>query len=326
MSDTQIVTLVVVAISVAMPVLWATLGELVSEKAGMINPGIEGVMLTSALVTTIAYRATQSVALALLAAVLTGVACGLLFGFLFVTRGLNQIITGILFNLLALGGTTTVYIAQRDLARTRVRVVQPIEIPLLADIPVLGPIFFKQNIFVYVSVLAVAGIWFLMRHTWFGLAVRAAGEHPRAVESAGINVWRVRYVAAIIGSVMPALGGAILVLGIVGGFNAGMSSGQGLIALGIVVLARWNAWAAVGGSMLFGIAQALQFQAQAFPALRGVPIELWLALPYIVTILAVVFTRSSEYPRAAAIPYMPPRRRWSLPFRRPTTTQTAPAP
>jgi len=312
MTDTQVVTLVVVAIAVAMPVLWATLGELVSEKAGMINPGIEGVMLTSALVTTIAYRATQSVALALLAAVLTGVACGLLFGFLFVTRGLNQIITGILFNLLALGGTTTVYIAQRDLARTRVRVVQPIEIPLLADIPVLGPIFFKQNIFVYVSVLAVAGIWFLMRHTWFGLSVRAAGEHPRAVEAAGIDVWRVRYLAAVIGSVMPALGGAILVLGIVGGFNSGMSSGQGLIALGIVVLARWNPWAAVAGSMLFGVAQALQFQAQAFPALAAVPIELWLALPYLVTILAVVLTRSSEYPRAAAIPYPPPPRRWSL--------------
>lgn len=323
MTDTQLVTLVVVAISVATPVLWAGLGELISEKAGMINPGIEGVMLISALVTMIAYRASGSVPLALLAALGTGALCGLMFGYLFVTRGLNQIITGILFNLLAFGGTTTVFIAQRDLARTRVRVLAPIDIPLLGDVPILGPILFRHNVFVYASVLAVAGIWFLTRHTWFGLSVRAAGQHPRAVEAAGINVWRVRYIAAVIGSVMPALGGSILVLGIVGGFNAGMSSGQGLIALGIVVLARWNAWAVVAGSMLFGVAQALQFQAQSIPALAAVPIELWLALPYLVTIVAVVFTRASEYPRAAAIPYLPPRRRWRLPLQR-STPQSAP--
>lgn len=290
MSTDQITTLVVVAMAVAAPVLWAALGELVAEKAGIINPGIEGVMLTSALVTTITYRATGSPVTALVAAVVTGVACGLLFGFLFVTRGVNQIITGILFNLLALGATTTVFIADRDLARARVPVVRPLEVPLLADLPLLGPVLFRQNVFVYASVVAVAAVWFLMRRTWLGLSIRAAGEHPRAVEAAGLDVWRIRYVAVVVGSVLPAVGGAVLVLG-------------------IVVLARWNPWGVVAGSLLFGVAQALQFQAQNFPVLSGVPIELWLAMPYLVTVAAVMLTRSSEYPRAAATPYLPPARR-----------------
>lgn len=317
MSTDQITTLVVVAMAVAAPVLWAALGELVAEKAGIINPGIEGVMLTSALVTTITYRATGSLVTALVAAVVTGVACGLLFGFLFVTRGVNQIITGILFNLLALGATTTVFIADRDLARARVPVVRPLAVPFLADLPLLGPVLFRQNVFVYASVVAVAAVWFLMRRTWLGLSIRAAGEHPRAVEAAGLDVWRVRYVAVVVGSVLPAVGGAVLVLGIVGGFNAGMSSGQGLIALGIVVLARWNPWGVVAGSLLFGVAQALQFQAQNFPVLSGVPIELWLAMPYLVTVAAVMLTRSSEYPRAAATPYLPPRATSAHPHPRP---------
>ncbi|HSF26931.1 MAG TPA: ABC transporter permease [Actinomycetes bacterium] len=318
MSDQhQLVTLGVVAIAVAAPVLWAALGELVAEKGGIINPGIEGVMLVAALAATTAYRSSASMLLAVLAALAAGLVAGLLFAYLFVSRGVNQIITGILFNLFALGITTTIFIAQSDLARARIKVTPPIAVPLLEDLPIVGPVLFRQNVFVYGSVLAVLAIYALMRWTWLGLAIRAAGEHPRAVEAAGLNVWRVRYVATVIGAVLPAMGGAVLVLGIVGGFNPGMSSGQGFIALGIVVLARWNALAVVAGSLLFGLAQALQFQAQGMALLRGVPIEIWLAVPYLVTIAAVMLTRSSEYPRAAATPYVPPARglrlRWSRP-------------
>lgn len=306
MMDQALITLGVIAVSVAVPVLWATLGELVSEQAGMINPGIEGVMLSAALATTVAYRISESTLVALGAAAVVGIMCGLLFGFLLVTRGLNQIITGILFNVFAFGSTTTVFIAQRDLARTRVPVLEPIEVPLLERLPIVGPVLFRGNVSVYVSILAVIVVWVLMRHTWVGLSIRAAGQHPRAVESAGINVWRIRYVAALVGSLLPALGGAIIVLGVVGGFNPGVSAGQGLIALGIVVLARWNPWGALGGALLFGFAQALQYQAQAFPVLSKFPVELWLALPYLVTVVAVCATRSSEYPRAAGLPYRPP--------------------
>src|SRR5690606_11088807 len=182
--DQALITLGVIAVSVAVPVLWATLGELVSEQAGMINPGIEGVMLLAALATTVAYRISESTLVALGAAAVVGIMCGLLFGFLLVTRGLNQIITGILFNVFAFGSTTTVFIAQRDLARARVPVLEPIEVPLLERLPIVGPVLFRGNVSVYVSILAVIVVWVLMRHTWVGLSIRAAGQHPRAVESA----------------------------------------------------------------------------------------------------------------------------------------------
>lgn len=306
----QIIVLLSIAIAVAMPVLWAGLGELISEKAGMINPGIEGVILISALATTMAYHETGSRGAALAAALVSGLLCGALFAYLFIRRSVNQIITGILFNLFAFGITTTVFISQSDLARSRVPVVAKIEIPVLADIPVLGPVLFNQSILVYVSVIAVLLVWLFMRNTWIGLSIQAAGEHPRAVEAAGVNVWRVRYLAAVLGSVFPAIGGGILILGIVGGFSVGMSAGQGFVALGIVVLARWNAWGVLAGSLLFGLAQSLQYQAQSFPGLSAIPNEFWLATPYIVTILAVMLTRSSDYPKAAATPYAAPKINW----------------
>lgn len=306
----QIVVLLMIAISVAMPVLWATLGELVSEKAGMINPGVEGVILIAALVTTMTYHSSGSVLASIGAALISGVLCGVLFGYLFITRGVNQIIAGILFNLFAFGITTTVFISQSELARARVPVMPRLQIPVLAEIPIVGQIFFNQNIFVYISIVGVVFIWVLMKGTWLGLSICAAGQHPRAVEAAGVNVWRVRYIAALIGSVFPAMGGAILILGIVGGFSVGMSAGQGFVALGIAVLARWNPWGALAGSLLFGLAQSLQYQAQNIAGLASIPNELWLATPYLVTIIAVMFTRSSDYPRAAATPYMPPRRHW----------------
>jgi simple sugar transport system permease protein len=148
-------------------------------------------------------------------------------------------------------------------------------------------------------------VLYLMRHTWLGLAMRAAGEHPQAVEAAGINVWRVRHTAVIIGCALPAIGGATLVLATVGGFAPGMTAGQGFIALGVVVLARWNPIAAFGGAMLFGSADAIQYQAQNISLIEDVPTEFLIIIPYVVTILAVVFARGSQYPRAAAAPYMP---------------------
>lgn len=310
--STQIALLLTVAIAVAMPVLWAGLGELISERAGMINPGIEGVILISALTTTIAYHKTGSGAAAMLAAIAVGVLCGIFFAYLFIYRSVNQIIAGILFNLFAFGITTTVFISDSALARSRVATLPKVKIPLLSDIPIIGTVLFNQTALVYISIVAVAVVGFLMGNTWLGLSIRAAGEHPRAVESSGVNVWRVRAVAAVLGSVFPAVGGAVLILGTVGGFSVGMSAGQGFVALGIVVLARWNSWGVLAGSLLFGLAQSLQYQAQNFPGLEAVPNEIWLATPYIVTILAVMFTRSSDYPKAAATPYAPPKRHWHL--------------
>jgi ABC-type uncharacterized transport system permease subunit len=300
-----LITVLILGLGLAAPVIWATLGELVAEQSGIINPGIEGVMLGSALIATIGYHHTESYVLATLIALGSGVVIGALLSFLYVTRGVNQIITGIMFNLAVLGATTAVFVKYDYLAHSRVPVATDLAIPLLHDIPIVGPVLFDQNAFVYASYVTVFLVLYLMRHTWLGLAMRASGEHPQAVEAAGINVWRVRHTAVIIGCALPAIGGASLVLATVGGFAPGMTAGQGFVALGVVVLARWNPIAAFGGALLFGTAEAIQYQAQNIPLIDSVPTEFLIIIPYVVTIVAVVFAHGSQYPRAAAAPYMP---------------------
>lgn len=310
-----VVTVLILGLGLAAPVIWATLGELVAEQSGIINPGIEGVMLGAALVATIGYHHTESYIWATLIALGAGILTGALLSYLYVSRGVNQIITGIMFNLAVLGATTAVFVKYDYLAHSRVPVASDIAIPVLEKIPVIGPVLFDQNAFVYASYVMVFAVLYLMRHTWLGLAMRAAGEHPQAVEAAGINVWRVRHAGVIIGCALPAIGGATLVLATVGGFAPGMTAGQGFIALGVVVLARWNPIAAFGGALLFGSADALQYQAQNIALLDDVPTEFLIIIPYVVTIVAVVFARGSQYPRAAAAPYLPgPSRlhRWVL--------------
>lgn len=317
----QVTTIAILGLLLAAPIIWAALGELVSEQGGMINPGVEGLMIFGALAAILGYHHTQSLLLATGCAVGVGLGAGVLLAYLYITRGLNQIITGILFNLFALGATTVIFVNEEYLTRTRVEVPPKIDIPALSEIPFVGPVFFEQDIFVYAAYVTVFAVFYLMRKTGLGLEIRAAGEHPQAVEAAGVNVWNVRYVATIVGAILPAVGGAVLVLAIVGGFNAGLTAGQGFIALGVVVLARWNPFAAFAAALLFGIAQSLQFEAQNIAALEGVPTEFLLAFPYVVTVLAVMFARGSEYPAAAAVPYPRPaergwiRRRVVLPIR-----------
>ncbi len=300
-----LLTVLILGLGLATPVIWATLGELVAEQSGVINAGIEGVMLGAALIATIAYHHTESYLLSTLIALAAGIVTGGFLSFLYVTRGVNQIITGIMFNLAVLGATTAVFVKYDYLAHSRVPVASSVAIPGLEKIPLLGPVLFDQNAFVYASYVMVFVVLYLMRHTWLGLAMRAAGEHPQAVEAAGINVWRVRHIAVIIGCALPAIGGATLVLATVGGFAPGMTAGQGFVALGVVVLARWNPIAVFGGALLFGSAEAIQYQAQNIPLIDSVPTEFLIIIPYVVTILAVVFARGSQYPRAAAAPYLP---------------------
>jgi general nucleoside transport system permease protein len=178
------------------------------------------------------------------------------------------------------------------------------EIPALGDIPHLGEILFNHDVLVYAAFLAAPVVFYILHRTWFGLYARAASEHPRAAESAGLSVWRLRYVAVILGCVLTAIGGVILFSNS-GGFVAGLTNGRGFIALAIVVLARWNPFWIVGASLLFGVAQALQFQSQNLGPLKHVPPEMMIALPYAVTIVAVVFARGSRYPAAIGIPYRP---------------------
>jgi simple sugar transport system permease protein len=289
-------------VALMVPMLWAALGEAIVERSGVLNVGIEGVMLIGAFGAAVGLNYGDSLYVGLLVAIGAGLASGVVLALLYVRLGTDQIVTGILFNVFAFGLTTT--LATKYITATEVTSFPRYEIPALGDIPYLGEVFFNHDVLVYAAFLAAPVVFYVLHRTWFGLYARAASEHPRAAESAGLSVWRLRYVAVILGCVLTAIGGVILFSNS-GGFVAGLTNGRGFIALAIVVLARWNPFWIVGASLLFGVAQALQFQSQNLGPLQHVPPEMMIALPYAVTIVAVVFARGSRYPAAIGIPYRP---------------------
>lgn len=300
-SEAVAITLLVVGLQLMAPILWAALGELVSERAGVLNVGIEGVMLIGALAAAWAGVVFGNLALSVVAAIVAGIASGALLAALYVRFGTDQIVTGLMFNVFALGLTETLH--DRYVRGGTGSTLGPVSIPLVEDVPFLGPVLTQQNALLYLGLAAVVVVFHLVTRTWWGLHARAAGERPYAVESGGVDVRRLRYPAVVLGCVLPAIGGAALVLGSAGGFVPGMTAGRGFIALGVVVLARWNPFAVLGASLLFGMAQSLQFLPGQIDLLRGIPGELWLMTPYVATVIAVLLAPGSRYPAAVGVPY-----------------------
>jgi simple sugar transport system permease protein len=287
------------------PMLFAALGEVIIEKSGVLNVGIEGVLLIGAFAAAVGVNyGDGSIWVGLLVAIGAGVVCGIILSLLYVRLGTDQIVTGIMFNILAFGLTTT--LAAKYVHASQSAQFPDWHIPLLHDIPGVGNVLFDQDVLVYASIVLAALVFYLTRRTWFGLYSRAASEFPRAAESAGLNVWRLRYAAVIVGCVLTAVGGAELFANS-GGFVAGYTNGRGFIALAIVVLARWNPFWVVAAALLFGVAQALQFEADKLGFLGDIPSHVLVALPYILVLVAVVFARGSRYPAAVGIPFRPTR-------------------
>ena len=293
--------LITLGIALMLPMLFAALGELIIEKAGVINVGIEGVMLIGAFGCAVGVNfGGKSIWIGLLAAVAAGLLCGIVLAFLYVRLGTDQIVTGIIFNIFAFGLTTT--LAVKYVEASQSASFPSLKIPLLGDIPWIGEVLFRQDIAAYGAVLLTFLVFYLLRRTWFGLYARAASEYPRAAESAGLSVPRLRYVAVITGCILTAVGGAQLFANS-GGFVAGYTNGRGFVALAIVILARWNPFAVLLAAFLFGLAQALQFQADNISFLSHVPTHVLIALPYFITIVAVIFAAGSRYPAAVGIPF-----------------------
>jgi simple sugar transport system permease protein len=296
-------TVLSLGIALMVPMLFAALGELIIEQAGVLNVGIEGVLLIGAFGTAVGVNyGGGSIWIGLLVAAGAGMACGIVLALLYVKLGTDQIITGILFNIFAFGLTTT--LAAKYVQASPSASFPTWHVPALDKIPWIGEILFTQDVLVYAALLAAPLVFYLIRYTWFGFYARSAAEFPRATESAGLNVHRLRYVAVILGCTITAIGGAQLFANS-GGFVSGYTNGRGFIALAIVVLARWNPLATVGAALLFGIAQALQFQSQNIGILSHVPSHVLVALPYVVTIAAVVLARGSRYPAAVGVPFRP---------------------
>ena len=224
MRDPAVLTFALGVVLMA-PILWAALGELVAEQSGVINVGIEGVLLISAIASAIVFFKDGNLVLSVFAGVGAGVVCGLVLAYAYVIRGMDQIVTGILFNILALGFTASLFTSQTYLASGLVKTFPDVAVPGLSDIPHLGEIFFDQDVLVYAALLTVPVIYLLMRRSWFGLHVRSAGEHPAATQSAGISVHRLRVSSVAIAGAFAGIGGATLVMSTSGSFVPGMTAG-----------------------------------------------------------------------------------------------------
>jgi simple sugar transport system permease protein len=281
--------LAVTTVALATPLMLAALGEVVVEKAGTINVGIEGMMLTGAFVAYVAAAEWHSAMLGLLAAVGSGVALALLFGLVTLVFEADQVVVGTAVNIFALGLTGVLYRGlQADLPPLDPGAsFAPISIPVLCHIPVLGQALFCQNALGYIAfVLPPICAWYLSR-TRPGLALRAAGEHPAAADSAGFSVNRLRLLALMFGSALASVAGAYLSIAYTTGFAQGMSGGKGFIALAVVIVGRWSPMGIVAGALLFGAASSAQFGFQASNA--HIPYQLLLALPYVLTLAALIW-------------------------------------
>jgi simple sugar transport system permease protein len=301
LSEALVIAFFVIGIQSMVPIVMAALGEAVAEKSGVLNVGIEGMMLIGAFATAYMGITRASAGLGIVAAIVAGSVFGALLAFLYVNRGTDQIVTGLMFNIFAVGLTGTLH--SLYLAGQNGATLSGITIPGIGSLPWIGEILNKQNLMLYLALVLALGVWYLLNKTWYGLYARAAGERPLAAESGGLDVLRLRYPAVVVGSVLAALGGSALVLSTSGGFVPGMTAGRGFIALGVVVLAKWRPLWIIIYALGFGLTQGLQFLANQVPALQSVPGQLWVALPYLFTVIAVVFAPGSTYPAAVGIPY-----------------------
>ena len=288
----------------AIPIMLAALGGVFAERSGVLNIGLEGMMLVGAFTGFAAAYASGHLVVGVAAAVLAGIATGLVLGLYTITLGANQVVVGIALNLLAAGATSFFYRLAfgTGTASPRVDAFVALDLGSLADIPVVGPLLFRQDALAYVALALVFIAWFGLAKTRFGLDIRAVGEHPAAAETLGLNVARIRFLAIGISGGLAGLGGAFLSLSATGVFIDGMTAGRGYIALAILILGRRHPLGVLVAALLFGAADALQLRAQILPT--GVPFQFLLMLPYILTIIVLAgFVGRTGAPAALGLPF-----------------------
>jgi len=293
------------AVRIASPLIFATLGELICERAGVLNLGIEGIMVAGAFSGWLAVYLGCDLWTGVAVAALVGAAFGLLHAFLVVPLGLSQHVTGIGITLLA---TSLSYYVYR-LALPEVTSPPKIEpfasapVPFLSEVPFLGEAFFRQTPLTYLAFLAVLLVAYVLYRTPVGLAVRTAGENPAALEAQGIEVTAIRMGAVMAGSAFMGVGGSFLTLSAFNSFYFEMVNGRGWICIALVVFGSWRPGKALLGALLFAAFDAYQLRLQQLAG-GAVPYQIFLMLPYLLSIAAlVVMSRRAAYPRALMVPY-----------------------
>jgi simple sugar transport system permease protein len=283
MSLDSTVLVLITVISAATPLLYAALGELVAERSGVLNLGIEGMMLGGAVTAFAVTVTTGSASLGVVAGALAGALMAFVFGMLALSLTSNQVATGLALTILGIGlsalvGSGFVGIPVDRLPRLR--------IPGLSDLPVVGPLLFRHDALVYLSVIATVGVAYFLKRTRGGMILRAVGESDVSAHSIGYDVIKVRYFAVLFGGIMAGLGGAFLSLSYTPMWVEEMTAGRGWIALALVVFASWRPWRAFLGAYLFGGVTILQLYAQGAGGF-GVPAQVMSMLPYLATIVVL---------------------------------------
>jgi ABC-type uncharacterized transport system permease subunit len=294
------------AIRIATPLIFGVLGALICERAGVLNLGIEGIFVAGAMTGWLAVHLGASLWLGVAVAASVGAALGLLHGVFTVLLGLSQHVTGLGITLLA---TSTAYFGYRVAFPTvteppRIEPFLPLNLDWLSFIPILGPALAQQTALVWLAFLCVAITAFILAWTPLGLALRAVGDNPTAVEAQGLSVAALRMGALAAGSALMALGGAFLTMSAFNAFFFGMINGRGWVCIALTVFASWRPGKALLGALLFGAFDAYQVRLQTVAG-GIVPTQIFLMLPYLLSILALVLVaRRADYPRALMKPYI----------------------
>jgi ABC-type uncharacterized transport system permease subunit len=294
------------ALALSVPLIFGSLAGVLSERVGIVNIAIDSQLLAGAFISAMAATLTHNLYVGLIGAMIGGAIVSWVLATFAIKYLVDQIIVGVVLNVLIVGLTSFLY---STLFAENVELFnQPprfdrILIPLLGQIPVIGPVLFNQTLIVYLMYLAVAGVWVALFKTRWGLRVRAVGEYPKAADTVGINVYRTRYVSVMIGGALAGLGGAFFTLGQVGAFGKEMTNGAGYIALAAMIFGRWNPIYAAFAGLLFGFAQNLQYGLAIIGS--PVPSEFLLMLPYALTAVAVAgLVGKVTGPAAAGKPYI----------------------
>lgn len=304
LTTTFIVALLSAAIRLSIPILFAALGGMYSELSGVSNIGLEGIMLVGAFAGVVGSYYTGSQWFGALMAIIFGILIAFIFSIATVNIKINQIVTGVAINLLAIGLTSFFFRAIFGITTVPITVnnFKALEIPILSGIPILGEIFFKQTVLVYIAFLLVPISYYILYKTSWGLSIRTVGEHPMAADTVGISVDKVRTICVLISGALGGLGGCFLSLGQFNMFVDNMVSGRGFIAVAAVIFGKWNPKGILLASLLFGFADALQIRIQMTGV--NIPYQFLLMFPYLLTIVAVtgIVGRTSS-PRALGNPY-----------------------
>ncbi len=304
MSETLIISILAASITAGTPILFAALGELIAERSGVMNLGVDGMMLVGAVTGFMVAVNFGNPWLGVGIALISGALLALIHAYLTVTLRANQVVSGLALTLFGTGLSD--YLGKAYVGMRAEQTFGKMAIPFLSDIPIIGPVVFKQDMLVYVSYILVILTAFFLYKTRAGLFLRALGENPAAVDSVGVNVFRLRYLYVAIGGALAGLGGAYLSLAYAPCWLENMTAGRGWIAVALVIFAIWDPWRALAGSYLFGGVDAMGFHLQVI----GLPISVFILnmLPYVFTILVLILVLIRKggrlaSPQALGVPY-----------------------